>query len=57
MNLDSIDQLNVVVRLDGVLGIKTTESDYSKLYTLNGMLDYLESRVDGAGAPGPPTGS
>ena len=44
IDLDSMDFLNVVIRLHEVLGVDIPESDYAKLATLEGAVDYLASR-------------
>jgi acyl carrier protein len=45
LDIDSFDFLNVVVRLHDKLGVDIPEADYPKLITLNGALDYLETRL------------
>lgn len=45
LDIDSFDFLNVVVRLHDKLGVDIPEADYPKLITLNGVLDYLETRL------------
>jgi acyl carrier protein len=44
-DLDSMDFLNFVIALHGRLGIDVPESDYVKLTTLNGTIDYLSGRL------------
>ena len=44
-DLDSIDFLNFVIALHSRLGIDVPESDYAKLSTLDGAVDYLARRV------------
>jgi acyl carrier protein len=46
LDLDSMDLLNVLVALHGVLGIDIPESDYPKLTTLDACVDYLVGRVN-----------
>ena len=41
IDLDSMDFLNVIVRLHEVLGVDIPEKDYGQLSTLNSTLDYL----------------
>jgi acyl carrier protein len=41
LDLDSMDILNFVVGLHAALGVEIPESDYPKLATLDGCLDYL----------------
>ena len=44
VDLDSFDFLNVIIALHERLGVDIPESDYQKLLTLNGMVDYLARR-------------
>jgi acyl carrier protein len=44
-DLDSMDFLNFVIALHGRLGVDVPESDYVKLATLNGAIDYLSGRL------------
>lgn len=48
VDLDSMDFLNVIIRLHENLGIDIPESDYSQLATLDSAVDYL-ARRSGAG--------
>lgn len=48
IDLDSMDFLNVIIRLHETLGIDIPESDYAQLATLDGAVDYL-ARRSGAG--------
>ncbi|HXJ81329.1 MAG TPA: phosphopantetheine-binding protein [Candidatus Methylomirabilis sp.] len=41
LDLDSMDILNFVVGLHAALGVDIPESDYPKLGTLDGCVDYL----------------
>ena len=41
LDLDSMDVLNFVVGLHAALGVEIPESDYPKLATLDGCVDYL----------------
>jgi len=41
LDLDSMDILNFVVGLHAALGVEIPESDYPKLATLDGCVDYL----------------
>jgi len=43
-DLDSMDFLNIVICLHDGTGIDIPEADYPRLATVNGVLDYLESR-------------
>jgi acyl carrier protein len=45
-DLDSMDFLNFVIALHSRLGIDVPESDYVKLATLNGAIDYLSGRLN-----------
>lgn len=45
LDLDSMDFLNVVIGLHEALGIDIPEADYSKLFTLNGAVNYLQEKV------------
>jgi acyl carrier protein len=45
-DLDSMDFLNFVIALHGRLGIDVPESDYARLATLNGAIDYLAGRLN-----------
>lgn len=45
-DLDSMDFLNFVIALHGRLGVDVPESDYVKLATLNGAVDYLVRRLN-----------
>lgn len=44
LDLDSMDVLNFVVALHGALGVEIPETDYAKLTTLDGCVEYLEAR-------------
>jgi acyl carrier protein len=41
LDLDSMDILNFVVGLHSALGVEIPESDYPKLATLDGCVEYL----------------
>lgn len=45
-DLDSMDFLNFVIALHGKLGVDVPESDYVKLATLDGAIDYLAGRLN-----------
>lgn len=51
-DLDSMDFLNLVVALHKALGIEIPESDYPRLFTLDGATHYLAAKV-GATPPAP----
>lgn len=44
-DLDSMDFLNFVIGLHASLGVDVPESDYGKLSTLSGAVQYLASRL------------
>lgn len=48
VDLDSMDWLNVIIRLHEILGIDIPEADYAELATLNSTVAYL-ARRSGAG--------
>lgn len=45
LDLDSMDFLNFVLGLHERLGVEIPESDYSQLYTLDGAVTYLASKI------------
>ena len=45
LDLDSMDVLNFVVGLHAALGVEIPESDYPKLATLDGCIEYLMAEV------------
>jgi acyl carrier protein len=45
LDLDSMDILNFVVGLHSALGVEIPESDYPKLATLDGCVEYLIAEV------------
>jgi acyl carrier protein len=45
LDLDSMDILNFVVGLHAALGVEVPESDYPKLATLDGCVDYLAAAL------------
>jgi acyl carrier protein len=45
LDIDSYDFLNVVVALHERLGVDIPETDYQRLATLNGAVDYLAGRA------------
>jgi acyl carrier protein len=44
LDLDSMDFNNLIIALHRRTGIDVPESDYSKLFTLRGAMDYLSKR-------------
>ncbi|HZT07518.1 MAG TPA: acyl carrier protein [Chloroflexota bacterium] len=45
LDIDSMDLLNFVVAIDHELRIPIPETDYRKLATLNGCVEYLAARL------------
>jgi acyl carrier protein len=45
-DLDSMDFLNFVIGLHDTLGVDVPESDYVKLATMKGAVQYLESKLN-----------
>lgn len=45
LDIDSYDFARFVTALDERLGINVPETDYAKLETLGGCLDYLQARL------------
>jgi acyl carrier protein len=45
--LDSMDFLNFVIGLHDALGVTVPESDYPRLSTVNGAVEYLAARLGG----------
>jgi acyl carrier protein len=45
-DLDSMDFLNFVIGLHETLGVDVPESDYVKLATMQGAVQYLESKLN-----------
>jgi len=53
LDIDSFDFVRLITALDQRLGIDVPETDYRKLETLEGCLDYLQGRLGSpAGKPG-----
>ncbi len=50
LDLDSMDELNMITRVSGRLGIDIPEKDYPLMRTLDGAVDYLTGRM---AAPAP----
>ena len=48
-DLDSMDVLNFVLALHKSLGVSVPESDYRRIVTLRGCVDYLLARLRPAG--------
>lgn len=45
LDIDSMDFLNVIVALHEDLKVDIAERDYPKLFTIQGAVEYLSSRV------------
>lgn len=45
VDLDSFDYLNLMIALHNASGVEVPESDYQKLSTLKGAVDYLAQRI------------
>jgi len=48
IDIDSMDFLNFVTALNHRIGIDIPEIDYPKLFTLSGMMAYLEAKLKAA---------
>ncbi len=48
IDIDSMDFLNLVTALHKRTGINIPETDYPKLFTLSGMIGYLEGKLKAA---------
>ena len=46
LDLDSMDFLNFVIALHGSLGVDVPESDYAKLGTIEGAVQYLQGKLN-----------
>jgi acyl carrier protein len=51
-DLDSMDFLNFVIGLHAALGVDIPESDYPRLVSIEGIVDYLRRRLRSGGAAG-----
>jgi hypothetical protein len=45
LDIDSFDFLNVIIKLHQQLGVEIPETDYARLATLDGALDYLAAKT------------
>ena len=45
LDLDSMDFLNFAIALHEALGIEISETDYPRMATLDGCIDYLATRL------------
>lgn len=50
LDIDSMDFLNFVIRVDQRLGVSIPESDYPRVRTLSACVEYLASRLGVTGA-------
>ncbi len=48
LDIDSMDVLNFVIAIDKELHVDIPETDYAKIATLNGCVDYVAARVAAA---------
>jgi acyl carrier protein len=46
LDIDSMDFLNFVIGLDRSLGVAVPESEYGRIATLEGCVDYLAKKLD-----------
>jgi acyl carrier protein len=44
LGLDSLDTVDMVMQLENEFGIRIPDEDYSRLLTLQGVLNYLEEQ-------------
>ena len=49
LDIDSMDFLNFIIAIDERLGVSVPEADYSKLPTLDALVDYLGEKLSAAG--------
>jgi acyl carrier protein len=45
LDIDSMDFLNFVIGINEELGVEIPEADYPQLVTLDGFVNYLDSRL------------
>jgi acyl carrier protein len=45
LDLDSMDALNFAIGLHDALGVEIPETDYAKIATLKGAVDYLAAKL------------
>ncbi len=48
LDIDSMDFLNFITAVDKRLGYAVPEADYPKLFTLDGAVEYLETKLAAA---------
>jgi acyl carrier protein len=51
LDLDSMDVLNLAIALHDALGVEIPETDYGKIASLRGCVDYLEAALSARGEP------
>jgi acyl carrier protein len=48
VDLDSMDLLNFLISVDEKLGVDIPESDYGKITTVNGLVQYVDQQLRAA---------
>lgn len=43
LGLDSLDSVDLIMQLEQTFGIRIPDEDYSKLTTMQGVVDYLQA--------------
>ncbi|WP_052646948.1 acyl carrier protein [Spirosoma spitsbergense] len=43
LGLDSLDNVDLIMQLEQTFGIRIPDEDYSKLTTMQGVIDYLQA--------------
>ena len=43
LGLDSLDNVDLILQLEQTFGIRIPDEDYSKLTTMQGVIDYLQA--------------
>lgn len=43
LGLDSLDSVDLIMQLEQTFGIRIPDEDYSKLTTMQGVIDYLQA--------------
>ena len=49
LDIDSMDFLNFIIAIDQKLGVSVPEADYSRLPTLDALVDYLGDKLGATG--------
>ncbi len=52
LDIDSMDFINFIATLDQTVGVDVPESEYGRMATLDGGVDYLASRLGVPGSSG-----